>query len=157
MPFDNCFEICVQNGSILCIWSRASCPSAVKGIIVISWVISTMVKSDVAGFMMDGVFEGHMSLVVWHCSDVWLLLNAGPSSLGLWASWLCLCYCLVIWLIWRGNQQLCFLLLISIQTWYCRLQVPIPVCWLCYWYSFHLGIWLMVCGFLWTMISDPWR
>ena len=82
LPFYNHFEICLQNGSILWIWSRASFLLAVKGFGVISWVVSTIVKSDVAGFVTDGVFEGLVSLVVWHCCEVQLLvLNAGPSEL----------------------------------------------------------------------------
>ena len=57
LPLDNHFEICLQNGSVLCILSRASCLLAVKHFHVISCVVSTVVKSDVAGFVMDGLFE----------------------------------------------------------------------------------------------------
>ena len=147
LPLDNHFEIHLQNGSVLCNWSRALCLSTVKGFSAISCVVSTVVISDVAGFVMDGVFEGPVSLVVGHCCDVWLLLlNAGPSKLVVVSIMTWLQYGFVIWQIWRGSQQLCFLLLISIWMWYCMLQVPMPICWLCYLHSFHLGIWLMVCG-----------
>ena len=82
LPFDNHFEIHLQNGSVPCIWSRALCLSAVKGFSVKSGLVSTVVKSDVAGSMLVGVFKGLMSMVVWCCCEVWLLvLNAGPSKL----------------------------------------------------------------------------
>ena len=58
LPFDNHFEIHLQNGSVLCICSRASCLSAAKGFSVISGLVSTVVKSGVAGFVMEGAFEG---------------------------------------------------------------------------------------------------
>ena len=61
LPLDSLFEIHLQNGSVLCIWSRASCLLAVKGFSAISCVVSTVVKSDVADFVMDGVFEGPVS------------------------------------------------------------------------------------------------
>ena len=35
---------------------------AVKGFSVISWVVSTVVKLDEAGLVMDGVHEGPVSL-----------------------------------------------------------------------------------------------
>ena len=63
LPLDNHFEICLQNGSILRICSRALSLLAVKGFSVTSGLVSNVVKSDVAGFMMGGVFEGLMSLV----------------------------------------------------------------------------------------------
>ena len=45
-------------------------------------MVSTVVKSYVACCVMDGVFEGLVSLGVWHCCDVLLLvLNAGLSKL----------------------------------------------------------------------------
>ena len=160
LPLDNHFEIHLQNGSILCIWSRASCLSAVKGFSVISCVVSTVVMSDVAGFVMDGVFESLVSLVVWDCCDVWLqVLNAGLSELvavGIMTVASVLFDNLTS-LVWRDNWQLCFLLLISIWMWYCRLQVSIHICWLCYLHSFHWGIWLMVCGHCRLIMLDPWR
>ena len=63
LPLDNHFEIHLQNGSVLCILSRVSCLSAVRGFGVISLVVSTVVRSDVAGFVVNGVFEGLVSLV----------------------------------------------------------------------------------------------
>ena len=70
LPLDNLFEIDLQNGSVLCIFSRASCLLAVKGFRVIACVVSTVVKSDVAGDVIDRMFEGLICLVVWHCCDL---------------------------------------------------------------------------------------
>ena len=64
LPFDNCFEIHLQNGSILCICSRALCVSAVKILGVISGLDFTVFKSDVAGLVMEGVFKDLVSMVV---------------------------------------------------------------------------------------------
>ena len=82
LPFDNHLEMHLQNGSIFCIWSRASCLSAFRGVALISWVVSTVVMSSVTVFLMGWVSEGSVSMVVWHWCDVLLLvLNAGPSEL----------------------------------------------------------------------------
>ena len=69
-PLDTCLEICLQKGSVFCIWKRASNLSVVKDLCV---------GSDVG--MMSGV-TCHCA-VDWsdarHCW-VWLLvLKAGPS------------------------------------------------------------------------------
>ena len=32
LPFNKCLEICLQNGSVLCIWSNASDMSTVRGL-----------------------------------------------------------------------------------------------------------------------------
>ena len=80
--FDSHLEMHSQNGSILCIWSRPSCLLAVSGFGAISWVVSAVVKSGVAGCLMGWVSEVSVMVVVWYWSDVLLLLlNAGPSRL----------------------------------------------------------------------------
>ena len=78
LPFDNCLEMHLQNGSVLCIWSRASCLSSVRGFSVISWVVFTVVKSGVTVSLTVWVLEVSVFMVVWHWCDVFLLvLNAG--------------------------------------------------------------------------------
>ena len=54
-----------------------------QGFSVKSGLVSTVVKSDVAGSMMVEVFKGLMSVVVWCCCEVWLLvLNAESIQIG---------------------------------------------------------------------------
>ena len=81
LPFDNHLEMHLQNGSVLCIWSRASCLSAVRSFGAICWVVSTVVKSGATGLMVDWVLEGAVSAVVWHwCEVLFLMLNASPPK-----------------------------------------------------------------------------
>ena len=157
LPFDNHLEMHLQNGSIFCILSRASCLSAVRGFVIIFCVVSTVVKSGVTVSLMGWVFEGSVSVVVWWWCDVLLLvLNTGPSKFV--AVSILTVALLSFDSVTKQERQLAafFMLLISIWTWYCRLQVPVPICWPCYWHSFHLGIWLVVCGHcgLWCYLLE---
>ena len=69
LPFSNLLEMCLQNGSVLCIWSKASRQSAVSGfgVVVGSWEIGGVV-------FVWGVEV--VLMVFW----VWLLVwKPGPS------------------------------------------------------------------------------
>ena len=133
--------------SVFCIWSRALCLLAIRVFGVISSVVLILVKSGIILFLIGWVFEGSVSVFAWcSCKALFLVLNAALSEFVAVSS-------LMVALSSVGNStnlqsQLVafFVLLISISTWYYRLQVPAPICWLCCWDFFHLGIWLVVCG-----------
>ena len=81
MTFDNHLQMHSQNGSVLCIWSRASCLSAVRGFGVISWVVPTVVRSGVIVSLMCCILEGSVSVFTWWwCNVLLFVLNAGPSK-----------------------------------------------------------------------------
>ena len=71
-PLDRCLEICLQKGSIFCIWRRASNQSAVRDLGVGSGV------DVLSGVMFGCVVEGSGAR---HCSVWFLVLKTGPSVL----------------------------------------------------------------------------
>ena len=81
LPFENCLDMHLQNRSIFCIWSRASCLFAVRSFGVISWVVSAVVRSCVTVSLMCWIFEGLVSMftLCW-CNVLLLVLNAAPSK-----------------------------------------------------------------------------
>ena len=151
---DNHLEMHLQNGSVFCILSRALCWLAGRDFGVKCWGV----KSGGTVSWRVGVFEKLLFMGVWQWCDVLLLvLNAEPS--GFMAVDILMVALLLVGSSTNleDSQQLCFLLLIFIQTWYCRLQVPVPICWFCYWCSFHSGIWLSGLRLWWTMMFSPRR
>ena len=115
LPFDNLLEMHLQNGSIFCIWHRASSLSSVKGFGVTSWMVFTVIRSGVTVSLLGWVLEGSMFMVVWHWCDVLLLvLDAGLSEMVAVSISIVALLSLVAPLIWIGSQWPCSVLLRSI-------------------------------------------
>ena len=84
LSFDNHLEMCLPNGSIFCIWNRASCLLAVRGFGVICWDISTVVKSGLTFFLVGCVSVSGCLTLVWHfdsCVECWSIWIGGCEHL----------------------------------------------------------------------------
>ena len=75
---DSHFEMCFQDGSVFCIWRRASL-SFMRGCGVTSWVLFVVVKSCVTVSLLGWLLEGSALVAVW-CDVLLLVFNAGLSE-----------------------------------------------------------------------------
>ena len=78
-PFNRHLEICLQNGSVLCICSRECSLSSVSGFSVATGVSLTV------------IIRGGGSSVMLHCTVLLLVLNVGPSWLVAVSIWTVAC------------------------------------------------------------------
>ena len=66
-PLNDHLDMCLQNGSVFCIWIRAS---------YLSDLGFGLVTGETSGVMSGDIVE---LLVVWYCLAQLLVLKAGPS------------------------------------------------------------------------------
>ena len=74
--FDRCLQMCLQNGSVLCICSRACNLSSVSSSGMTSGVSVTLVKSAVN---VSVLYCGVSASVMLHCVGLLRVWNASPS------------------------------------------------------------------------------
>ena len=147
------FERCLENGSILCICSRACSLSSVSGFGVAPGVSVTVVTSDVTVLVLGCWVRSSVML----CYVVLLLVwNAGPSWLVAESIWTLACLLCgsstsldrqSTVLFWATNIHSKVMLYVASSN---------PICSLCYWHSFHFKIMPVVCGHFVQWLQLPW-
>ena len=144
--FDRCLEMCLQNGSVLCICSSAWNLSLVRGFGVASGVSVTLVKSGVTVSALG--YRVRSSVICMHCAGSTSDMECRSIMIGcrwtfeLWLS----CPVEVLPVCSRQSAALFW------GSWYpfegnvicCEFLTPI--CLLCHWHSFHWEILPVVFG-----------